>query len=74
MPRLTVLYAERNIIRELPRGMAVAMNLSKLMLSENLLTSLPDDLGDMPALKTLDVRSNPLNEASIPKNIRRIEH
>jgi len=72
MPKLSELYAERNYIRDLPRGISVALNMTKLMLAGNQLTTVPDEVGEMPALRTFDVRNNPLNESDLGTGVRKI--
>ena len=72
MPKLSELYAERNFIRELPKGMSVALNMVKLMLAGNQLTFIPDEVGEMPSLQMFDVRNNPINEAEMTIPVRKI--
>ena len=72
MPKLCELYAERNYIRELPKGISVALNMSKLMLAGNQLTYIPEEVGEMPSLQMFDVRNNPINESDMSVAVRKI--
>ena len=72
MPKITEIYAERNFIREIPRGISVALKLVKLMLSDNQISVVPEECSELPSLVSLDLRNNPLNEELIPQKVRRI--
>ncbi|GMH60673.1 hypothetical protein TrST_g7550 [Triparma strigata] len=72
MPKLAELYVERNYLRDLPKGISVALNMTKLMLAGNQLTYIPEEVAEMPSLKMFDVRDNPINEGEMNVGVRKI--
>ena len=69
LPQLEVLRVSKNRIKSLPEGLS-SSSLRLLDLTGNLLTRLPDDLGQLPKLVELLVGSNDL--LTLPSSLARL--
>ncbi|XP_071510379.1 leucine-rich repeat-containing protein 58-like [Diadema antillarum] len=67
--RLEIIDVSRNQISTIPAGINNFVSIIELDISANRITRLPDELLQLPNLKTLTCKNNLLNSDSLPKDL-----